>query len=249
MNIYQKPTNLDDVILLMENIIQECITTRNKAGYFIAMYYTVTCKIRETINNKEFINNDFIHTLAVNFANFYLEAWFNNKYNLTNSSSWDITFKSKNIDIILQHILLGMNAHINFDLGIATYQTCKTLNINIDSIYNDFIHINMILESMSYKVITNLNKLSPLISLLGLHKKRGLMLVDFTIEKARDGAWKFTKELNDEYYLAKIKERDIKITNLGKKIIDVPLLAKITLNLIKIFEKKNISKNIKEIKS
>lgn len=45
--------------------------------------------------------------------------------------------------LILQHLLLGINAHINLDLGIAAAQTSP--GDDLPDLRNDFVEINRVL--------------------------------------------------------------------------------------------------------
>ena len=55
------------------------------------------------------------------FANRYLKAYSDFQNNKVVSKSWEVAFKGTERfwPIVLQHLLAGMNAHINLDLGIA----------------------------------------------------------------------------------------------------------------------------------
>jgi len=234
------PTTIDGVIADMEKIIQECISTNNRAGYFAALYYTVTCRIKKGIVNKEFEDNARMELLDVIFANRFLDAWYSWKSGSTITDSWKAAFDASQrwSPIVLQHLLLGMNAHINLDLGIATVETMK--GKNIDDIHRDFNLINTILASMVYKVINQLNQVSPLLSLLGFHATNtNMMLVQFTIEQARDGAWVFADELSrkdGQQAQDCICTRDLSICKLGINLAQPKKLAKLTTLIIRIFE-------------
>ncbi|HZH78927.1 MAG TPA: DUF5995 family protein [Archangium sp.] len=46
--------SIDDVIARLEGIIEECIATRSRLGYFAALYNRVTLAVREGIRKGEF---------------------------------------------------------------------------------------------------------------------------------------------------------------------------------------------------
>lgn len=245
---YSLPTTIDGVIAEMEAIIQECIKTNNRAGYFAALYYTVTCRIKKGIENNEFEDNARMELLDVTFANRYLEAWYTWKDGKEPAESWKAAFDASKrwSPIVLQHLLLGMNAHINYDLGIATVHIMQ--GKNIDAIHRDFNLINTILASMVYKVINQLNQVSPFLSLLGFHATNtNMMLVQFTIEQARDGAWVFADDLSvkqGQQYIDCTKVRDKSICKLGTNLASPKKLAKVTTLLIRVFEFSKPSKII-----
>ena len=107
------------------------------------------------------------------------KAWENKE---STTASWNVAFKqTKNkFTLILQHLLLGINAHINLDLGIAAVQTAADKDLY--ALRRDFIRINALLSSLMLDVLTDLNRISPLTSLLGLHAKNSKsMILNFTI--------------------------------------------------------------------
>ena len=63
--------------------------------------------------------------LDVIFANRYLEAFEQYRSNQATTRSWRLTFETSKHwwPIGLQHLLLGMSAHINLDLGVAAART------------------------------------------------------------------------------------------------------------------------------
>ena len=102
---------------------------------------------------------------------------------------------SDNSELVIQHLLLGMNAHINLDFGIATSFVMK--GFLLENIHNDFNTINSILASMIDNIEACLTKINPLMRLLNLNiYKYDEMLVQFSITTARDGAWSFAQELS-----------------------------------------------------
>lgn len=181
--------------------------------------------------------------LDVVFANRYIDAynaWISKK---TTTASWQIALDAAtdNTFLVLQHLLIGMNAHINLDLGIASATVMQ--GFAIDDIHHDFNTINNVLGAMINNMEDCLTKVNPLLRLLHLNWfKYDEMLVEFSMNTARDGAWKFAKEISgktgssfDDCFAA----RDKSIAGLGK-IIAVPkgILLKTIVGLIRLFEKK-----------
>ncbi len=66
--------------------------------------------------------------LDVLFANRYLEALeiYNSKE--SPSGSWEVAFRAtkKSSFLLLHHLLLGINAHINLDLGISAVEVVES---------------------------------------------------------------------------------------------------------------------------
>ena len=249
------PKTIDEVILELERIIEHCITTKNKAGYFAALYHNVTCQVREGIANGDFEDGKRMERLDVLFANRYIAAWHAHSNKTTLSQSWNAAFQqvSKWPVLALQHLLLGINAHINLDLGIAAVETMT--NDDIDKLRRDFTRINTILSSLLLDVMKDIQRISPLSSILGLHAANGKsMLINFTIESARDGAWCFAEELflllkNHEDYRSLIKKRDDEIGRLGQNLSQTKGLLRITAIVIRLFEWNNAAKVIRVLRA
>jgi hypothetical protein len=212
--------SISEIILELDKIIDWSIKNNSRVGYFAVLYHRVTCRIKEGIDKNEFENGPRMERLDVIFAMRYIEAWnaWVNQGNLT--KSWEVAFdqSQNNKSVILQQMLLGINAHINLDLGIATSETVGNSG-NIEEILHDFDTINAILASLVDEVQNDLKKVSPLIRLVDrFGKGRQDKLATFSIDIARTGAWYFAclvhrctqQSLNDL-----ITERDESIAKLA----------------------------------
>ena len=240
---------IDEVISQLETIIHDSIDSGSRAGYFAALYYKVTSRVKEGILAGEFENGERMEQFDVIFANRYLTAynqWINKQ---PTSVSWSIVFETldKPTVLVLQHLLLGMNAHINLDLGVAVVELARRQNEPLENLHNDFNLINTILAALTYQVINELDQVSPLLSLAGLHSKNDSLLIQFAMSNARDGAWCFAGDLytkQDIHYTSAIAQRDSDICSLGGTIVNVKGFLKITLFIIYLFGYKNPSKII-----
>ena len=247
------PTTIEGVLTQLEAIITNTEKNDDRLGYFAALYYKVTYKVKEDIDNNLFHNGARLAELDVVFANRYLYAYYEWKKDANSplvSESWRIAFKSASNSsyLVLQQLLLGMNAHINYDLGIAVVELAAKGN-NIDDLRVDYNSINNVLASLTYGVINKLNIVSPFLSLLGFTgTSSNSMLVQFSLTTARDGAWLFALDLlrlvNDTpKYNALMASRDKEISDLGGLLIKSKGFLKFGIWVIHIFEWKNV-KNI-----
>lgn len=247
------PTTIEGVITELEQIMDECERTNNRLGYFAALYHKVTCRVREGITNNEFEDGPRMERLDVTFANRYIQAWKEFHGNQTPSSSWFISFNGgkRRRTLVLQHLLLGMNAHINLDLGAAAAEVAKSQGM--PAIRKDFAAINGILAMLTGDVMSSLRKISPLLSLMGLHQSRyNSILIQFSISNARDGAWCFAEELFEaqpESYNSILQSRDKSIAELAEGILHATGLMHITLWLIHLFEWHSPTRIIREMRS
>jgi hypothetical protein len=234
------PVNtIDNVLAQLESIITESILTNDRAGYFAALYYKVTASVKEGIAKGRFEDGTRMEKFDVLFATRYLDALSTWKNNQPVTDSWKVAFEAtKNSSyLVLQHLLLGMNAHINLDLGIAAVEVSGG---KLENIHNDFDAINTIISSLTYQVLNDIDQVSPLLSLLGLHAtNQNSILIQFSIDNARDGAWCFAEELvkkDGATYDARIKQRDQTINQLAHGLIKTKGLMRFTIWFIHLFE-------------
>jgi hypothetical protein len=123
----------------------------------------------------------------------------------------------------------------------------------IESIQNDFDAINSIIGSLVYELIQEISRVSPLLSLMGLHaNKTDSILIQFSIGNARDGAWAFAEVLNKKAGEEKqkcITARDGDISKLANALVNTKGLIRFTVWIIHLFEWKKPGKIIKVLDS
>jgi hypothetical protein len=243
-------TTINDVLAQLEGIIADSIKTNNRMGYFAALYYKVTASVKDGITKGQFADGARMEKFDVTFASRYLDAltaW-NNKQPL--SASWQVAFEATKSSsaLVLQQLLLGMNAHINLDLGIAAAEVSGG---QMDGVQADFDSINTIISALTYQVVNDIARMSPLLSLLGLHyNNQTSILIQFSIDNARDGAWCFAEELvkkqGADYTICTI-QRDQTIKKLAGGLIHMQGFMRFTVWLIHLFEWKNAARIIKAL--
>lgn len=255
-------TNINEVLAQLTQIIADAEKAGDRTGYFAALYYKVTAKVKEGIDKNEFENGPRMERLDVLFASRYLEAlreWQQapaRSQSQTLTQSWKTAFEATRSSslLVLQQLLLGINAHINLDLGIAAVEATQgsqfaaTQGGQLDDIQKDFDAINTIIGSLTFEVIHEIDRVSPLLSLIGLHADNtDSLLIQFSIGNARDGAWCFAEELSKKSgsdYAACIDARDKDIAKLAQTLIKTSGLIGLTLWIIHLFEWKSARKII-----
>lgn len=244
-----KAQTIDEVIAQLNEIIAKESSNNSAMVFFPVLYKKVTERIKTGIINLEFENNPRMERLDVIFANRYIEA-----YNLTSKGekttlSWKNAFEAgKNSSlIIMQHLLLGINAHINLDLGIAVAETVGDKD-DLGSFEGDFNKINAILASMVDDVQDRIGKVSPLFYLLEkIGKGKEDKVVTFSINVARDGAWLFANQYHISSNKAEeLDSRDAIIGFLATKLSkSKSWLLRTTIKVIRFFETKNVAKVVR----
>lgn len=235
-------TTIDEVIAALDAIIAVEKQNTSSMVFFPVLYNKVTRRIKAGIEANEFDDNPRMEKLDVLFANRYIEAYHQYKAGKQPTQSWSHAFKISEA-LIMQHLLLGINAHINLDLGIAAAQT--TGDDALADFEQDFNTINEVLASMVADVKAAMGKVSPLFKLLELiGKGKEDKLVSFSINLARDGAWLFANE-----YAAAVQkddvvnDRDQVIATLAKKIMNPKSkMLQIVAKVVRFFEVKDIKR-------
>ncbi len=195
--------SIDEVIRMLDGIIQSCREQNSRLGYFPALYRKVTIEVKRGIANNFFDDGKRMERLDVTFANRYLEAYEAFRSGKPTTPSWRIAFDAGNDRwaIVLQHLLLGINAHINLDLGIAAARTSPGSNIH--DLKTDFDKINNILASLINNVENALTEVWPMLKLLSkIAGRDDEKVINFSMNVARAQAW------NLALALANLDERD-----------------------------------------
>lgn len=228
---------IQEVIDELEIIIQSSIETENPLGYFAALYQKVTITIKDKIGTNYFDDDARMEKLDVIFANRYLDAYANYQRGIPISKSWEVAFEAAKEDryIVVQHLLFGMNAHINLDLGIAADEI--TTPATIASLQADFNKINDILGVLTNEVQEDLAKIWPrLLSILKFFGKTDDYIVGFGMNIAREEAWKFANKLStksDAEIQLVILEKDEEVAGFLRYIQANSIIERIIFGIIR----------------
>ncbi|HSH19294.1 MAG TPA: DUF5995 family protein [Draconibacterium sp.] len=242
--------SIDQVVLLLDEIIAETEMNDDPLGFFAALYRKVTIKVKEGIQDNFFDDGSRMEKLDIVFAKRYIDAYYLWRKNQQVTSSWQKAFglSTNYWPVVLQHLLMGMNAHINLDLGIAAAEVSKN---NINNLENDFNKINQILSSLVIEVQNDLAAIWPTLGkILRLTNKVDDFLVDFSMELARDGAWKFAQTIaaTPEDDIEKIiNERDKKVAKKTRIILYPGFVASLLFKIIRLGEKGAVKERIRQL--
>lgn len=242
---------IEDVIINLDDIIAISKTKNDPLGYFAALYRRVTIRVKEGIEDDFFDDGERMELLDVVFAKRYIHAYFSYLKLEEVTDSWKIAFEvSKDYwPIVIQHLLVGINAHINLDLGIAAAEISKGKNIN--DLKGDFDKINEILSSLVIEVEKDLSEIwTTFRKILKLFGNIDNFLIDFSMELARDGAWEFAKQLStssDGVFNQLIIDRDQKIKNKAFIITNPGWTARVILGIMRIAESGSVVGKIQKL--
>jgi Family of unknown function (DUF5995) len=201
---------IDEVLEQLEEVIERARREKSRLGYFAALYRNVTSRVNEGILAGNFEDGACMERFDVAFANRYLDALERYQRGEEPSKCWRTTFRAAKDwhPIILQHLLLGINAHINLDLGIAAAQTSP--GAQLAGMRRDFDSVNDVLWAMLDDVQDKLTLVSPSMSWLDKAGGRGdEVILNFSIKRARESAWRVAERLAPLSPEAMQKEIDV----------------------------------------
>ena len=184
------PQTLGEVVDALTEIVQMAKDEESRVGFFAAMYRKVTVRVRDGVESGVFQDGPRMERLVSTFASRYLTAVDQFRSGGEPSRCWVFAFQTATMwrPLIIQHLLLGINAHINLDLGIAAAQTSP--GEELAGLRTDFVRINDLLAHQVSVVRAEIGGLSPWIRLLNrVDPGAGRAIINFSIERAREQAW------------------------------------------------------------
>src|SRR5262249_44630167 len=152
----------------------------------------------------------------------YLDAFEQFRAGRQPTLSWQIAFRAAGWwhPIVVQHLLAGINAHINLDLAIAAVVTAP--GDQLPGLEADFDQINAVLASLVSTVEKEIATVSPLLGLLEtLSLKTDSAIIDFSLDEARKFAWDHAVKmspLNPEELQAAIQGLDQEAAKFGHMV-------------------------------
>ena len=188
-------TRADDLFDILWAQSLACAERGDRNGYFSALYTLMTGRVAQGLRLGRFSNPVRLEALTCHFAMRYLDAFEAHERGAPAPRCWAAAFDAGSHwrPIILQHLLLGMNAHINFDLGIAAAEVSD--GHDLASLESDFDEINVVLAELLSDVQDRLARVSPWMGILDrLGGRTDDAVVNFSMRHARDAAWRVASQ-------------------------------------------------------
>ena len=241
-------TTIHEVINELDEIIKQCKASKSKLGYFAALYRAMTQSVLDAIETGYFDDGARMAHLDVLFAKRYLDAWNCYAQNQPCSPSWKTVFDARKEDnlVVLQHLILGINTHINLDLAVAAAATCP--GDLIFGLENDFSKINALIATLTDLVQARLETIWwPMKLLKRVVNGREKAIINFSITTARKTSWANAVALatisgkpSDDY----IQRIDATVNIVGGSIINPGAFTKLLLMPVRWIEYRDVNRVI-----
>jgi uncharacterized protein YndB with AHSA1/START domain len=112
---------IDELIARMEDMQARLDASGDGRRHWHGVYRRGTIAVRDEIRRGGFLDGAWLERWDLVFADIYLEAMDRWDRGLSPSGPWQVAFEATRDPAIppLRHVLLGLNAHVNFDLPQA----------------------------------------------------------------------------------------------------------------------------------
>jgi len=161
------------------------LSAGDASGYFPALYARVTARIGTSIEEGKFTDGPGIDRFATRFASHYVAAaddhlrgprcW---------QACWNVAGDARLL--IVQHLLIGINAHVNYDLPRAVVEVADERG-GLISIRPDFDAVNDVLAATYVDVVKDLDRVSRWVN--SAARLGGGGAFNFSLRLARARAW------------------------------------------------------------
>lgn len=236
-------STIAEVITLLQQVVAEEAAVQSRLALFPALYCELTQRLAAGLAAGEFVEPERVEQLGACFANRYFDALTAYRDGDEPTKSWAVSFEQAEDGRLLtmQDLLLGINAHINLDLAIATAEIGGD---TVDDLHADFLHVNVLLEDLFDRTQNTLGALSPFLDLLDrLGGDKDEWLGNFVLKKARDVAWQNAVLLAGVQGTARaawIYMIDVSAARLGHMIARPSYLVSKAIELIRATEEQDV---------
>jgi Family of unknown function (DUF5995) len=218
-SIVERPyETVDDVIRGLTHLEQVFRDISDRRGIFVTAYILITEEIQRRIQRRQFENPEWVGRYAVSFANLYRIALIGYETGppVDISKAWRVSFQTsaQGTGLVIEDLILGINAHINHDLPIALNEV--SISEEREQKHRDHSAINDALKFAIAPVRSRIEMLyAPGLSLFDeILDPLEVEITSFSFEKARENAWiqgvglaNARNEQEQKYGLAAIDER------------------------------------------
>ena len=243
-------TAVDELIKRLQSVVDQAQHDGSRIGYFASLYTRITIAVRRAITAGAFDDGAAVVQLDLAFARRYLTALdCYRRGDAAISPPWAVALGAtdrRDLSIV-QHMALALNAHLNFDLGMAAFEALGAHDLW--DAHGDFERVNDVLESVVAEVEKEIALVSPILRVVGgLSPALATWLIDFGLVEARALAWQFAGTLagarDDAARAALVDRRAHEVASLCSAIKQ-DRLRNVSFRLIASVEEKDVRRVIR----
>lgn len=127
-----QPKDIDEAIPCMRKVLDYFHERNDYRAVFLRAYYIITERVHAAVhqhgNRKQiFFDPDWIKSLAGKFSTLYIQSLTTFERDAESELAWKIAHKvaAERRSTVIQDLILGLNAHINYDLAYGIYLNFK----------------------------------------------------------------------------------------------------------------------------
>lgn len=207
MRSFARP--IDELIIRLAAIDALLLDRDDEKRHFHGLYLRQTRAIKAEIDRGGFLDAEWIEELVIAFANLYLDALEEWERAGTSSGPWQLAFEAAGDAVIppLRHQLIGLNAHLNFDLPRALLAMMSDVDwadaALIAKRHSDFAHIDSVAlrriteEYRNLRAVESIRERTLLDHLL---YPLNLITIARSLREARRKVWRNTELLTHAHH-------------------------------------------------
>jgi hypothetical protein len=221
-----------DIVHKMDALAKDWESRRDNRGIFLRCYCMMTRNMVTALDEKRFMDEDWVRHMLHRFADYYFDALACFDCGEEVPNAWRYVHDAATQDDlhVLQHLFLGVNAHINYDLVLTLYEILqpewdKLSESDREKRYQDHLLVNTIIEETIDQVQDEVvEKHAPKMDLVDkLLGRLDEKLIAGLIRKWRKSVWTHTLLLlqsqGEQEVQARIQEVEVGVLKTARWIV------------------------------
>lgn len=189
------PRPTDAALAHLDAVVDDARRERSPRGYFAAVYRAVTRAVAGAVDQGVFADGPRMDLLAAQLVDRYTDAVAGRSH----PRGWRVALRATDPGparhtMIVQHLALGLNAHVNADLPVLAARIAP--GPEIDGLAPDFAAINGLVADFLDAAQNAIGPFSPLLARLDeVGGRTDEQVAGFAVDRARDDAWRHARVL------------------------------------------------------
>ena len=246
-----EPRTIEEVLAALRTVVVDAAASDDRTGLFATVYRQVTAAVAQGVRDGLFDDPERLNRFDAVFATRYLRALSAWRAGKDPGRSWRLAFRAAADDgpVLVQHVVLGVNAHINLDLAVAAADAAP--GDQIAGLEDDFERINDVLVDVLCRLQGAVGELSPLLDKLdGVLGRIDEEILGFAVQRARSEAWEAAVLLAGQSGAARqATERmlDRYAYGLGRIVLAPPFPAPAALQVVRFAERTPVGEAVRRL--